>query len=108
MPEKKYLYGASVIIVFVVVFMLNVGLTTIWLTSEGIMALQTAELRALYDLKVFVVCSQLLGKIGTDARTRTFLRVCIIEAYLRLSELRLGSHACSADKARRHRTRTAS
>lgn len=37
MPEKKYLYGASVIIV------------------EGIMALQSPEMRALYDLKVFVV-----------------------------------------------------
>jgi uridine kinase len=37
MPEKKHLYGASVIIV------------------EGIMALQSPEMRALYDLKVFVV-----------------------------------------------------
>ncbi|UOH82992.1 hypothetical protein LQV05_005705 [Cryptococcus neoformans] len=40
MPEKKYIYGASVIIV------------------EGIMALQSAELRELYDLKVFVPSSR--------------------------------------------------
>ena len=53
MPEKKYLYGASVIIVYEFrpscLSMLTGGL------SEGIMALQSPELRALYDLKVFVV-----------------------------------------------------
>lgn len=43
MPEKKHLYGASVIIV------------------EGIMALQSPELRDLYDLKVFVVSSWFLN-----------------------------------------------
>ncbi|ORY29672.1 uridine kinase family-domain-containing protein [Naematelia encephala] len=38
LPEKQYIYGASVIIV------------------EGIMAMQSPELRSLYDLKVFVNC----------------------------------------------------
>ncbi|BEJ15613.1 hypothetical protein CspHIS471_0502180 [Cutaneotrichosporon sp. HIS471] len=38
LEEKQYLYGASVIIV------------------EGIMALQAAEMRELYDLKVYVNC----------------------------------------------------
>jgi uridine kinase len=37
MPEKKHLYGASVIIV------------------EGIMTLMSPEMRDLFDLKVFVV-----------------------------------------------------
>lgn len=50
MPEKKHLYGASVIIV------------------EGIMALQSPEMRALYDLKVFVVscASQEYTKVSSS------------------------------------------
>ncbi|KAE8541822.1 uridine kinase [Cryptococcus gattii VGV] len=55
MPEKKYIYGASVIIV------------------EGIMALQSAELRELYDLKVFVNCDSdlmLARRIKRDVKER--------------------------------------
>lgn len=55
MSEKKYIYGASVIIV------------------EGIMALQSAELRELYDLKVFVNCDSdlmLARRIKRDVKER--------------------------------------
>ncbi|RSH85620.1 Uridine kinase [Saitozyma podzolica] len=55
MPEKKYLYGASVIIV------------------EGIMALNSPEMRSLYDLKVFVNCDSdlmLARRIKRDIKER--------------------------------------
>ncbi|WWD02096.1 uridine kinase [Kwoniella europaea PYCC6329] len=68
MPEKKYIYGASVIIV------------------EGIMALQAPELRALYDLKVFVNCDSdlmLARRIKRDVKERGRDVEGILDQYLR-------------------------
>nr|XP_019044985.1 uridine kinase [Kwoniella bestiolae CBS 10118]OCF23915.1 uridine kinase [Kwoniella bestiolae CBS 10118] len=68
MPEKKYIYGASVIIV------------------EGIMALQSPELRALYDLKVFVNCDSdlmLARRIKRDVKERGRDVDGILDQYLR-------------------------
>ncbi|WRT68654.1 uridine kinase [Kwoniella shivajii] len=68
MPEKKYIYGASVIIV------------------EGIMALQSPELRALYDLKVFVNCDSdlmLARRIKRDTKERGRDVDGILDQYLR-------------------------
>ncbi|ODN85473.1 uridine kinase [Cryptococcus wingfieldii CBS 7118] len=68
MPEKKYIYGASVIIV------------------EGIMALQSPELRSLYDLKVFVNCDSdlmLARRIRRDVKERGRDVDGILDQYLR-------------------------
>ncbi|KAK8854574.1 uridine kinase [Kwoniella newhampshirensis] len=68
MPEKKYIYGASVIIV------------------EGIMALQSPELRDLYDLKVFVNCDSdlmLARRIKRDVQERGRDVDGILDQYLR-------------------------
>ncbi|EIW68410.1 hypothetical protein TREMEDRAFT_32135 [Tremella mesenterica DSM 1558] len=68
MPEKKYIYGASVIIV------------------EGIMALQSEELRRLYDLKVFVNCDSdlmLARRIIRDTKERGRDVEGILDQYLR-------------------------
>ncbi|WVF67596.1 uridine kinase [Kwoniella sp. CBS 6097] len=68
MPEKKYIYGASVIIV------------------EGIMALQSPELRSLYDLKVFVNCDSdlmLARRIKRDVKERGRDVDGILDQYLR-------------------------
>ncbi|WWC90457.1 uridine kinase [Kwoniella dendrophila CBS 6074] len=68
MPEKKYIYGASVIIV------------------EGIMALQSPELRSLYDLKVFVNCDSdlmLARRIKRDVKERGRDVEGILDQYLR-------------------------
>nr|KIR49283.1 uridine kinase [Cryptococcus bacillisporus CA1280] len=68
MPEKKYIYGASVIIV------------------EGIMALQSAELRELYDLKVFVNSDSdlmLARRIKRDVKERGRDVEGILDQYLR-------------------------
>ncbi|ORX38266.1 uridine kinase family-domain-containing protein [Kockovaella imperatae] len=68
MPETKYLYGANVIIV------------------EGIMALQSADMRALYDLKVFVNCDSdlmLARRIKRDVKERGRDVDGILDQYLR-------------------------
>lgn len=52
MPEKQYLYGASVIIGK---SLLNHPSGLLIRPVEGIMTLVSPELRDLYDLKVFVV-----------------------------------------------------
>ncbi|KAK4685916.1 uridine kinase, partial [Tremellales sp. Uapishka_1] len=68
MPEKKYLYGASVIIV------------------EGIMALESQEMRNLYDLKVFVNCDSdlmLARRIKRDIAERGRDVDGVLDQYLR-------------------------
>ncbi|KLT40937.1 uridine kinase [Cutaneotrichosporon oleaginosum] len=68
LEEKQYLYGASVIIV------------------EGIMALQAAEMRDLYDLKVFVNCDSdlmLARRIRRDTVERGRDVDGILDQYLR-------------------------
>ncbi|KAL7422385.1 Uridine kinase [Cryptotrichosporon argae] len=68
MPETKSLYGASVIIV------------------EGIMALNSPEMRKLYDLKVFVNCDSdlmLARRIKRDTRERGRDVDGILDQYLR-------------------------
>ena len=53
MPEKKYLYGSKCDHCVRGSLLLHYSLLKP--LSEGIMALQSPEMRALYDLKVFVV-----------------------------------------------------
>ncbi|EAU85440.1 uridine/cytidine kinase [Coprinopsis cinerea okayama7 len=68
LEEKKYLYGASVII------------------AEGIMALVDPSLRALYDLKVFVQCDpdlMLARRIKRDVKERGRAVDGILDQYLR-------------------------
>ncbi|BEJ08138.1 hypothetical protein CcaverHIS641_0502230 [Cutaneotrichosporon cavernicola] len=68
LEEKQYLYGASVIIV------------------EGIMALQAAEMRELYDLKVYVNCDSdlmLARRIRRDTVERGRDVNGILDQYLR-------------------------
>ncbi|WVN86166.1 uridine kinase [Cryptococcus depauperatus CBS 7841] len=68
MPETNYIYGASVIIV------------------QGIMALQSPELRDLYDLKVFVNCDSdmmLARRIKRDIKERGRDVDGILDQYLR-------------------------
>ncbi|PFH53005.1 hypothetical protein AMATHDRAFT_1730 [Amanita thiersii Skay4041] len=66
--ETKYLYGATVII------------------AEGIMSLHDPELRALYDLKVFVQCDSdlmLARRIRRDVEERGRTVSGILDQYLR-------------------------
>ncbi|KAH9850269.1 armadillo/beta-catenin/plakoglobin [Lenzites betulinus] len=68
LEETKYLYGASIIIV------------------EGILALHDADLRSLYDLKVFVQCDSdlmLARRIRRDVKERGRSVDGILEQYLR-------------------------
>lgn len=68
LDEAKYLYGAAVII------------------TEGIMALHHPNLRALYDLKVFVQCDSdvmLARRIQRDVKERGRSVDGVIEQYLR-------------------------
>nr|GAT60732.1 armadillo/beta-catenin/plakoglobin [Mycena chlorophos] len=68
LEERKYLYGAAIIL------------------TEGIMALQDAKLRALYDLKVFVHCDSdlmLARRIKRDVAERGRSVDGILEQYLR-------------------------
>ncbi|KAI0833343.1 armadillo/beta-catenin/plakoglobin [Trametes gibbosa] len=68
LEETKYLYGASIIIV------------------EGILALHDAELRSLYDLKVFVQCDSdlmLARRIRRDVKERGRSVDGVLEQYLR-------------------------
>ncbi len=82
MPEKKYLYGASVIIGKANNSQSLVRVLTIALRStvEGIMTMCSKELRDLFDLKVFVVSCGICSTISITrqpdqqsviARTRT-------------------------------------
>ncbi|KZP11020.1 armadillo/beta-catenin/plakoglobin [Athelia psychrophila] len=68
LDEKKYLYGATIII------------------AEGIMALNDPSLRALYDLKIFVQCDSdlmLARRIKRDVTERGREVEGILEQYLR-------------------------
>ncbi|EGO24178.1 hypothetical protein SERLADRAFT_448951 [Serpula lacrymans var. lacrymans S7.9] len=68
LDEKKYLYGAAIII------------------AEGIMALHDPKLRALYDLKVFVQCDSdlmLARRIQRDVKERGRSVEGVLEQYLR-------------------------
>ncbi|KAI0635823.1 armadillo/beta-catenin/plakoglobin [Trametes polyzona] len=70
LDETKYLYGASIIIGVV----------------EGILALHDAELRSLYDLKVFVQCDSdlmLARRIRRDVKERGRSVDGVLEQYLR-------------------------
>jgi len=68
LPDKKYLYGASVII------------------TEGILALHDPKLRALYDLKIFVKCDSdlmLARRIARDVKDRGRSVEGVLSQYLR-------------------------
>ncbi|KAF8523255.1 armadillo beta-catenin plakoglobin [Gautieria morchelliformis] len=68
MSEKKYLYGAAIII------------------AEGILALHDPGMRALYDLKVFVQCDSdimLTRRIRRDVQDRGRSVEGVLEQYLR-------------------------
>ncbi|KAG8688377.1 Uridine kinase, partial [Ceratobasidium sp. 423] len=68
MKQRKYLYGANIIIV------------------EGIMALQDPQLRDLYDVKIFVQCDSdlmLARRIKRDVAERGRSVDGILEQYLR-------------------------
>ncbi|KAJ1307658.1 hypothetical protein OPQ81_001751 [Rhizoctonia solani] len=68
MKQRKYLYGANIIIV------------------EGIMALQDPQLRDLYDVKIFVQCDSdlmLARRIKRDVAERGRSVEGILEQYLR-------------------------
>ncbi|KAH7909494.1 armadillo beta-catenin plakoglobin [Hygrophoropsis aurantiaca] len=68
LAEKKYLYGAAIII------------------AEGIMALTDPSLRDLYDLKVFVQCDSdlmLARRIQRDVKERGRSVEGVLEQYLR-------------------------
>ncbi|KAF9468053.1 armadillo/beta-catenin/plakoglobin [Collybia nuda] len=68
LEEKKYLYGATIII------------------TEGIMALHDPVLRALYDLKVFVQCDSdlmLARRLQRDVKERGRSVDGILDQYLR-------------------------
>ncbi|RDB25594.1 Uridine-cytidine kinase-like 1 [Hypsizygus marmoreus] len=68
LEEKKYLYGATIII------------------TEGIMALHDPALRALYDLKVFVQCDSdlmLARRLQRDVKERGRSVDGILDQYLR-------------------------
>ncbi|KAF8525854.1 armadillo/beta-catenin/plakoglobin [Hysterangium stoloniferum] len=68
LPETKYLYGATIIIV------------------EGILVLQDPAMRALYDLKIFVQCDSdlmLARRIRRDVQERGRDMEGILDQYLR-------------------------
>ncbi|KAF9048605.1 armadillo/beta-catenin/plakoglobin [Panaeolus papilionaceus] len=68
LDEKKYLYGATVII------------------AEGIMALVDPDLRALYDLKIFVQCDSdlmLARRLKRDLQERGRDVTGVLDQYLR-------------------------
>ncbi|EDR08552.1 armadillo/beta-catenin/plakoglobin [Laccaria bicolor S238N-H82] len=68
LEEKRYLYGATIII------------------AEGIMALHDSALRSLYDLKVFVQCDSdlmLARRIKRDVKERARSVEGILDQYLR-------------------------